>query len=345
MEDEEKRRAIREEMRGSRGYFRSGCSLIVVALFILASMQMWLWAAVLIVGALFAFFVTGAKVLQIGPANEVQRHGFRTSLLVCGIGRERGERKLPAAVYRSLGPMRWFVSSMSSSTPFTKAANNGPAGIEWLQAKLTSENAFDRWRAVVALELVAPEEVWRSLVPLLQDADPRVKEAAILAIASVGGEEAFPTIRETMIATKDDVQWLAGAGALAIRGASVELDEERIARAAQAIRRDEGEDRKRLAVYLSELPAEATETLLREEFAWNEHLSGKVYANLSLQTSDLAIALLRSALTNPDETLNVIVHIKTIDPRLIPVVESLLDSLSDSHRRYVELRLSHTRAD
>lgn len=332
-------------MRGTGGYFKSGCTLVVLAFFVLVSMQLWLWAAALIVGALFAFFVTGAKALQIGPANEVQRHGFRVSLLVSGVRRERGEKDLPPAMYRSLAPMGWFVSSMSSSSTFTKAATNGATGIEWLRSKLTSENAFDRWRAVVALELVAPDEVWRSLALLLEDSDARVREVAIRAVASMGGEEAFSTIRETLLTTKDDVQWLAGAGALAIRGEAVELDAERIARAAQAIRRDEGEDRERLAVYLSELPAIANETLLREEFAWHEHLSGKVYANLSKQDSELAVELLRTALANPEETLNVMVHIKSLDPRLIPVIEGMLDSLSKDHRRYAELKLKQIRAN
>ncbi|HWA83893.1 MAG TPA: HEAT repeat domain-containing protein [Fimbriimonadaceae bacterium] len=198
--------------------------------------------------------------------------------------------------------------------------------LAWLARKLQSGSSFDRWRALVTLGRIKDASVSPAIAACLEDGDARVREEAIEALHACVGDEAMERLRQVANRTDDDILWLVAIGLVNASGLPVEFDRARIVRAANLIRAEVADDRRRLALLLSRCPAELIDDLFREEMNAEFAYMTPALRNLVTQGSPAAIELIRIALEHPNKyvVLQALLALgRKPPPELVPAIERL----------------------
>jgi HEAT repeat protein len=349
VEDQEKRRVVKETIAPYRSAMKDGCSLCFALALIAALSGHWIWVFAIVVISLLGMMAAGNFVMNLGPASWSQRSMYEASLSMDDLfrGDRRWARRWPTRLASlTSSPARWLVRAAGRHTPFVRAVRSGDEGLTWLIRKLESGSAFDRWRAAVALGKVGKANSIGPLMGRLKDEDPRVREAATAALKKIEGPESGEALVSILGSTEDDIVWLTALSALYFKGDRPPFDQVRLTRAVNLIRAEPEDDKKRLASLLSALPTEDVEDMLREEIVKEPLIDLEVFKNLARQSSPRAIQLLRESLTGDDRRIrSVVLSLGETPPRELEAdLERVAREASGFTKQLAELKLKAIRS-
>lgn len=250
--------------RRQRKRIRAGC-LAIVAISLGLSIFMrdggyalaWLPCCL----APFAFFLYAMPIMMAEGGFE-DRRIYDDSILTMKHGISRLGKSNSILLWLLLIPARivvagavLFLSVLGCSVPYCWASLGGRRGREWLAARLSADNPYDRWRACRYIKYKATLSEAPALERRLSDSESYVAEAAIDALAQIPGYEPSAKLREAA-ESDDDVIRLQAVSSLHLLRQPVEFDEALLTRVVNLMNFDEIGESERLLEMLKPLPPE-----------------------------------------------------------------------------------------
>lgn len=192
------------------------------------------WAVAFVCLVLMTALATwlGSRRVSFDASN---RSTFPIALEIAGVG----SSALPRGCLTALLPGGVMIAAFSGATPYIRAAKRGETGLAWLIDQMRSPEESVRWRALTTLGTMGKGEGAAAVAKALKDSSPLVREAAVLAMSRLGGDQFIEVSFDEEV---DDRVWLQAAAAARRKGRAFEIPEWRLNRVRNLIRTEEDWD-------------------------------------------------------------------------------------------------------
>lgn len=272
LEEQKTREVVKAPLRPYKRVIQSLIAVVLIALYVSASMGAWLFACVLLLTAVTFGLFFGRRLMMLSPAGDTERSLFIAALDISGVG----SSNVPMGCQFALWPMRPLLVPFARAKTYIRSAKTGEPGVRWLLDRSASPESFDRWRALVTLMRMKEDRAIPALTKALGDSHPSVRAVAAKGLAAFGQTDQLASgLRDD----SEDVLWLYATAAVVSARQPVEIPEWRLVRLVNSAPiinigadrkelllnsdRDNGWDDERDKAF-GTLPIEATHACVRE---------------------------------------------------------------------------------